>query len=426
MSTHPKAEVAKELKEVVSRASGDISILLGAGASAAAGLPAMYSFLEEALGKDFLKDISGGKPYHFGTQDIRQDGQNKSVIVQRLIHTAGLKKGRPAIDLEEIFEFIHKSPVTAHEDSQIHALKAMFWMYQVCHDQHSWPFDEYKKNFRQFLGNFDAWLHNFQSAVNDLRRRMFDSYLIDNDRDQVLSKAASVYSILPKIFTSSPAVVFTTNFDTVFEALKYTGLIDADIYTGMGGHQPQSFDWANFLSPTRSKNPILLFKLHGSVSWEQTKQGIRQCYPQVPAPRKGINSNVALVEPVLSKRRAASPFKEMYEVFEKVLESNRLCIAIGFSFRDDEIRNIISARLTENPTVRLLIVAPEDSSYPELNEHLELLAAYPNVTWIKAYFGQPETERKILSVIEDVVGGWNSMSANERVAVRTLSSRQGS
>lgn len=384
----------------------------------------MYTFLEEALGKEFLKDLSSGKTYHFGTQDIQQDRENKSVIVQRLIHTAGLKKGRPAVDLEEIFEFVHKSPITAHEESQIHALKAMFWMYQVCHDQHNWVFDEYKKRFRQFLGSFDTWLSYFQVAVNDLRRKMFDAYLIDNDRESVLGKAAKAYAVLGKIFPSTPAVVFTTNFDTIFEALQYSEQIDADICTGMGGHQPQHFSWANFLNPRREKEQIMLFKLHGSVSWEQTKQGVRQCYPQVPAPRRGNSSNVALVEPVLSKRRSASPFKEMYEVFERVLASNRLCIAIGFSFRDDEIREIITAQLTKNPDFQLLIVAPEDSTYPELNTNLELLATNPQVTWMKEYFGSSETEQKILAVVNEVVGGWNSMTRDERAADRALSSRQ--
>ena len=300
----------------------------------------------------------------------------------------------------------------------------MFWMYQVCHDQQNQAFEEYKKQFQQFLSNFDFWLSNFQTAVNDLRRRMFEAYLIDNDREAVLEKAVKAYSILPKIFHKTPAVVFTTNFDTIFEALQYTDRVSADICTGMGGRQPQNFSWANFIDVKESAQQIMLFKLHGSVSWERTSRGIRQCYPQVPSPRGGDHSNVALVEPVLSKRRAASPFKEMYEVFERVLTTNRLCIAIGFSFRDDEIRDIITAHLNEDPDFHLLIVAPEDATYPELNTHLELLAANPQVTWLKEYFGSPETEQKILAVVKEVVGGWNSMSSAERQAVRALNSRQ--
>lgn len=394
----------QDIKQVIEKASGDVSVLLGAGASAAAGLPAMFTFLENAYGKDFVKNLSSGAAYHFGTQNFHQVTSNRTTIVQRLIHTAGLKKGQVAIDLEDIFEFVHRSPILANDETHLHALKAMFWMFQVCQDQRNWAFDEYKKQFHPFLNSFNPWLTDLQVAVKELRQRMYESYLIDSDQETILDKAAANYSILSKIFHKTPAVVFTTNFDTIFEALRYTRKLDADILTGMGGNQPQHFKWANFLHSQNQKQ-ILVFKLHGSVTWERKQEAIRESFAQLPTPRGGTRiPNVALVEPVLSKRQADSPFREMYRIFAAVLETNRLCVVIGFSFRDDEIREMVKRRLDQKADFRLLIVAPEDKAHAEINEHLEALAAHSRVTWMKEFFGTPEANQKILSVVSESAG----------------------
>jgi hypothetical protein len=83
-----------------------------------------------------------------------------------------------------------------------------------------------------------------------------------------------------------------------------------------------------------------------------------------------------------------------------VIAKNSVAIFIGFSFRDDRVRNIVLRRLSESRPFTLIVVAPEDKNHTQLNQHLEELAKKPNVSWIKNFWGAKETEREVLDKME--------------------------
>jgi hypothetical protein len=63
--------IDEQISSVAEVAAGDISVFLGAGASAAVGLPTMVSFLDNAYGDGFVKSLLQGKGYQMGATDIR-------------------------------------------------------------------------------------------------------------------------------------------------------------------------------------------------------------------------------------------------------------------------------------------------------------------------------------------------------------------
>lgn len=144
--------------------------------------------------------------------------------------------------------------------------------------------------------------------------------------------------------------------------------------------------------------------MHGSVAWErQPDNQIEDHYPKLH------ENKSAIIEPVISKKfPEQTPFKEMYTIFEKTLQKNKVLLAIGFSFRDEEIKNIVENRLKSGEGFRVVCVAPENKNEPGLNTHLEALEKkyVSKFIWLKEYFGTPETEAKILKTVNGFVSKW--------------------
>src|SRR5665213_191732 len=125
----------KILADVVDKVTQKTSVFLGAGASAALGLPTMTSFLNRAYGDDFVKNLNSGRPYHINSNNVDQVSSNEVTMATRLFQTAGLGAGKPPLDLEEIFEFVHKSGVM---HSQKDIIKSLLFLFKTCHEGHGY------------------------------------------------------------------------------------------------------------------------------------------------------------------------------------------------------------------------------------------------------------------------------------------------
>ena len=380
-----------QIESIARNAGGEISVFLGAGASAAAGLPTMVSFLDKAYGEGFVKKLDLGQPYYINSNNVSQVSTNKTAMALRLFQAAGLGSGKPPIDLEEIFDFIHKSGVM---NASKETIKALLWTFKICQEGHSWDFAQSRKSYVDYSAALDGWLQDFQQTVTDLRRKMYESFLIDSTQNDILSRAESCYRSILKLFPDRHATVFTTNYDTIFEALNNTEQLGRTLIDGFGKQRPPHYDAENFLAS--HDNSIFYFKLHGSVTWHHNPNGkIRDFFPSVP-------KNVVLLEPVISKTPDKAPFTHLYSIFEQVLKSNTICVCIGFSFRDDSVRNIMLKRLESSKPFTLIIVAPEDEKHPQLNQHLQLLSKSPRVHWLKDYWGEAKTDISVLEKVCDV------------------------
>lgn len=184
---------------------------------------------------------------------------------------------------------------------------------------------------------------------------------------------------------SEPRVqLFTTNYDTLFEQaaqkMNYT------IIDGFSFSYPRVFNGSNFdhdivyRERTRIKNEesfipnvIQLFKLHGSVDWEQ-KDGLVY--------QKESCKNPCIIYPAKDKYKSSyeQPYFEMMSHFQSTLrKESTLLIIIGFGFKDQHIQNVIKEAVHQNSNFHLLIVCYDHKNGQDTGITSDLVPDYVSV-----------------------------------------------
>lgn len=162
---------------------------------------------------------------------------------------------------------------------------------------------------------------------------------------------------------SEPRVqLFTTNYDTLFEQAAQEGgyaVIDGFSFTFPRTFSGRYFDYDIVQRErTRLKDEesfvskvFHLYKIHGSLTWEKTEQGIVQQVNSTESP--------LIVYPASDKYESSyeQPYFEMMSRFQQALrKENTLLIVLGFGFRDKHIQNVILEAVNQNPSFQLVIV----------------------------------------------------------------------
>ncbi len=154
--------------------------------------------------------------------------------------------------------------------------------------------------------------------------------------------------------------LFTTNYDLCFEtAAGRLGIILVD---GFSFTEPRRFDprLFNYDIVRRAKSSdaandfvegvVQLFKVHGSVNWDDTESGIIQA--QVP-------KTPCLIYPASTKyeQSYSQPHLELMAQFQSALrEPNTCLVTVGFGFNDNHLSAPIQAAVNSNPSMKLLAV----------------------------------------------------------------------
>lgn len=157
--------------------------------------------------------------------------------------------------------------------------------------------------------------------------------------------------------------LFTTNYDLAFEvAASNTGMIVIDGFEYGRPHRfnpawfhydiihkTQISDKANSYLP----NVFHLYKIHGSVDWIRTEQGIIQ--KRISDSQKG---EPVIIYPSSTKYQTSyeSPYLDMMASFlEAVQKPKTAILCLGFGFNDKHINNAITMALRTNPELLLMI-----------------------------------------------------------------------
>lgn len=180
---------------------------------------------------------------------------------------------------------------------------------------------------------------------------------------------------------SEPRVqLFTTNYDTLFEQAAQEGgyaVIDGFSFTFPRTFSGRYFDYDIVQRErTRLKDEesfvskvFHLYKMHGSLTWEKTEQGIVQQVNSTESP--------LIVYPASDKYESSyeKPYFEMMSRFQQALRrENTLLIVVGFGFRDKHIQNVILEAVNQNPSFQLVIVnynSNETIDREELKEYFD-------------------------------------------------------
>jgi hypothetical protein len=158
--------------------------------------------------------------------------------------------------------------------------------------------------------------------------------------------------------------IFTTNYDLFNEiAMDRLGI---PYINGFQGSVERRFNPATFrytlaeqldiASRKWSSIDSLIYfaKLHGSISWQSTKEGL---FPVVESmPRENEDIDRLLIYPTPAKQNAsfASPYSDMFRELQiRVAREQSVLVTLGYSFGDEHVNNVIFQALTI-PTFRLV------------------------------------------------------------------------
>ena len=108
-------------------------------------------------------------------------------------------------------------------------------------------------------------------------------------------------------------------------------------------------------------------------------------------------SNV-LIYPATRKIATSEPFYSGYEYYQRCCENARLCLAIGYSFRDYDALTRLRGASSVNGKLQLFLVSPQAE---------KILQDVPIPTEQKKpmefHFGKPEDMATLLSYIEGIL-----------------------
>lgn len=179
--------------------------------------------------------------------------------------------------------------------------------------------------------------------------------------------------------------IFTTNNDLFNE--KALDDLNINYNNGFGGGLERTFNPARFRYTFSQKvdanlekfepleNMVYLYKLHGSISWIEKKEGNSLFDIQEIAIKGGegkSDSETVLIYPTPLKQGQSlgMPYSDLIREFQtKLLQENSVLFVIGYSFSDEHLNNIIYQSLTSNASLAIVIFGEhKDCTLSKIND----------------------------------------------------------
>jgi len=254
---------------------------------------------------------------------------------------------------------------------------------QLLHDLNSRD-----ENFVTHFFDQDSFLFKSEEDIQTLKE--LEDLLRQFIHEKVMAKKEKISYLSPLVEFPKPITIFSVNYDTCIELLCLQNKLT---YTdGFGlNWQPESFE-QNF--------DIKLFKLHGSIIWYLTNEGNYLKLPiLINTKSTTIENTVELISeeiakpfilyPMGNKSEFAEPLNILITHFQNFLKTAKICIVVGYSFRDKDIRRIFFEIAKQNESLKIILIAPDAGKIFE-----ERLKFY-------------DSEKQILSSLSDKVVCWN-------------------
>ncbi len=304
-----------------SKSASDIVFFLGAGASVAAGIPAVGPMTEE-----FLEKIK---------KDKSSCGAALEEIMKRLERALARENPPRKLDVELILQTVHR--LIAH------------------------PKDE--------LSEFFSDGHGLRPEALEQLKGEIESFI----RNKVIRPRGVEYlSPLLDSQWGRPAHIFSVNYDPCIELLcknLQRRLID--------GFNPE---WSPRALEAEDSEAVYLYKLHGSVLWYRSEDGWHVKIPIGPNNNSGAKIELydgKKADPVIlypmAKQPMEAPLLDFAYILKRRLESAQFLIVIGYSFRDDYLAALFRDAFNANPDLHMISIGPDSRKH-----YKELLARGPS------------------------------------------------
>lgn len=193
--------------------------------------------------------------------------------------------------------------------------------------------------------------------------------------------------------------IFTTNYDSAIEVFcaDKEDYALTDGFTGAGGFRRDHWSgntFASFALKPKKRN-IVLFKMHGSVDWmlETQSDRIGRSFPMYDALEEGRYKNV-LIYPAMNKVATNDPYFTAYNYYARCADQAKLCLTIGYSFRDYDALSRLRGSMLLNNALKLALLSPDAN---KLLENLQL--PQKQVEPLPFRFGEPKGSNDYLSAI---------------------------
>jgi hypothetical protein len=218
------------------------------------------------------------------------------------------------------------------------------------------------------------FITSVEGIIRDRCRKVEEWETVKGSKQTLFETIAPYLTLLNRVVPRRQDLprtrIFTTNYDPCLElAAKESRM---PILDGFDLITPRTFDgrWFDYDFVRRStkegapdylESVFHLYKLHGSVDWQQSSEGIvRDSHTKTPY----------LIYPREEKFALSfeQPFLEMMSRFQMALrEKDTALILIGFGFNDHHLNQPIYHALATNPNFKLLVVdySPEVKLAPD-------------------------------------------------------------
>jgi hypothetical protein len=299
--------------------SREIVFLLGAGASAEAGIPVSAEMIGRV--QNLLKDrektdwTSFASLYnhvksaiHFASGLKGQFGEKVPFNIETLVNTL--------LELERNEEH-PLYPFIAAWNSRFVALAGP-------------NFGQVRDFRRLILGELKGWM-----CPDDESKSAYYGRLVTLQRE-----------------LTHPLQIFSLNYDLCVEGLNQA---DFHVETGFADYGPfHCWDWERFEDSNNVAPQIYLYKLHGSINWKrhpETKKlfAVRQI-ETVDA------DNLEVIFGRDFKLEAGDPYLFFLYQFRELTLGAKLIVAIGYGFGDGHINKMLAQSLRSDSLRRLLVV----------------------------------------------------------------------
>lgn len=340
----PQYLVSKALKSKIAKSK--VVLVTGAGASAPLDLRLMASFM------DLVEERV--KQYHEMLE-----------MLQSIYSSYTLPDGSPGRDLETVLDVINrcKSAFTLFEKEPV--LKSIT------------PTADDWSRVRETFSELDKAIHDLI-----LKHYSFNSYReIGKVQAKVVELYAPLFQMLTQRFHQTFIPVFTTNYDPAVEI--YCTATHTPLEFGFDPillrWEPERF--SQYVPPDEDL-AIVLFKLHGSVTWYEREGGGIYYFPigssSIPEHQNVIiypgQTKYAILDP---------PFNIGYSYLAACLQKAEYVIVVGYSFRDLGFQDILLNAKSANPGLKLVIV---NRGFNKQQREAILQSYGPNFQHVSWYF----------------------------------------
>jgi hypothetical protein len=212
----------------------------------------------------------------------------------------------------------------------------------------------------------------------DIYDALFTEYSLELNDEKIERISQRMYSPLFNVVLESTMLselaIFTTNYDLAVEYFHTSeygqNVFSSPIVDGFDRSRYPPVWTGDFANIQDANITLKLFKLHGSLNWRRIKArnhiehtgSVQRCADPKKEKQEGILIYPANEEGFL----LVEPFRALHQYFDIYLRSAKVCIFIGFSFRDQYVNAIIINAIKNSP-VKLLAISPQASRNIEQN-----------------------------------------------------------